>query len=149
MSRRILSPWNRFVKTMSDIRVQRIPSGRATRTFLDGSEYWSIDLPTVRMGLGHFRPGWVWSKHAGPQHGKSSEMHIGYIQSGTMAVLSADGHEVELGPGDAFEVGPGHDAWVVGDQPCVALDVSLKPPANPRKLAIRRSAPASSARQRR
>ena len=116
---------------MSDISFQSIPSGPAARTFLDGSEYWTLDLPTVRMGLGHFKPGWVWSKHAGPQLGKPSEMHIGYIQSGTMAIRSADGHEVELGPGDAFEVAPGHDAWVVGDEPCVALDVSPKPRARP------------------
>lgn len=32
------------------------------------------------------------------------------------------GIETEVGPYEAFEVGPGHDAWVVGDEPCVALD---------------------------
>jgi hypothetical protein len=35
-----------------------------------------------------------------------------------------DGAEGEVGPGDAFIVSPGHDAWVVGDEPCVALDWS-------------------------
>jgi mannose-6-phosphate isomerase-like protein (cupin superfamily) len=39
-----------------------------------------------------------------------------------MVVRGADGREVTVGPGEAFEVGPGHDAWVVGDEPCVALD---------------------------
>ena len=43
-----------------------------------------------------------------------------------MAVVSSDGSKVELGPGDAFDVGPGHDAWVIGDDLCVALDVSFK-----------------------
>ncbi len=33
-----------------------------------------------------------------------------------------DGSEAEAGPGDAFALAPGHDAWVVGDEPCVALD---------------------------
>lgn len=33
---------------------------------------------------------------------------------------------IEIGSGDAFEVGPGHDAWVMGDETCVALDVSFK-----------------------
>lgn len=111
---------------VGDVYFKSIPAERATRTFLDGSEYWTIDLPSVRIGLGHFRPGWVWSKHAGAQTGKPSEAHIGIIQSGSIAVVSADGCKVELGPGDAFEVGAGHDAWVTGDEMCVALDVSFK-----------------------
>ena len=40
-----------------------------------------------------------------------------------MAVRAPDGTERELAPGDAFFVAPGHDAWVVGDEPCVALDL--------------------------
>jgi predicted small metal-binding protein len=34
-----------------------------------------------------------------------------------------DGREAELGAGDAHRVGPGHDGWVVGDGPCVVIDV--------------------------
>jgi hypothetical protein len=37
-------------------------------------------------------------------------------------VRDAEGNEAEVGPGDAFVVAAGHDAWVVGDEPCVALD---------------------------
>jgi len=33
-----------------------------------------------------------------------------------------DGEEAEYGPGDCMEVPPGHDAWIVGDEPCVAID---------------------------
>jgi len=33
-----------------------------------------------------------------------------------------DGSELELGPGDVVAIPPGHDAWVVGDEPCVVLD---------------------------
>ncbi len=104
-----------------------ISQGHPIRTFLDGSEYWIVELPTVRIGLGHFRPGWVWSEHAGKQTAEDSLAHIGYIQSGKMAVESADGSQVEIGPGEAFEVGAGHNAWVVGDEMCVALDVTFKP----------------------
>ena len=85
-----------------------------------------MDLPSVRIGLGHFRPGWVWSEHAGAQTGAESQKHIGIIQSGRMAVRSADGRKVEIGPGETFEVGPGHDAWVVGNETCIALDVCFK-----------------------
>lgn len=114
---------------MKDLVYERIPRGPATRVFLDGSEYWVVDLPTVRIGLGHFRPGWVWSEHAGAQTGQGAAAHIGYLQSGAMEVAAADGRTVRLAPGDAFEVGPGHDAWVVGDEICVALDVSFRQPA--------------------
>jgi len=101
-----------------------IPEGPPIRIFLDGSEYWILKLPTVWIGLGHFRPGWVWSEHAGKQTAKESQTHIGYIQSGRMAVESANGSRVEVGPGEAFEVGPGHNAWVIGDEVCIALDVT-------------------------
>ena len=63
----------------------------------------------------------------GTQIDMQSQAHIGYIQTGSMAVQSVDGSRVELGPGEAFEVGPGHNAWVVGDEMCVALDVAVKP----------------------
>ena len=39
-----------------------------------------------------------------------------------MTVRNASGTEVEVGAGDAFEVGPGNDAWVIGEEPCIALD---------------------------
>jgi len=39
-----------------------------------------------------------------------------------MIVQDTNGHERQIGPGDAFEVGPGHDAWVEGNMQCVALD---------------------------
>lgn len=42
--------------------------------------------------------------------------------SGSLIVKSASGDESVVGPGEAFELAPGHDAWVNGDQPCVALD---------------------------
>lgn len=112
---------------MNNLTSRRLAEGAPSRTFLDGSEYWSLELPSARLGLGHFRPGWTWSKHAGAQTGRESAAHAGYIQSGAMAVRSADGQVAQLGPGDAFAVGPGHDAWVIGDELCVALDVSFNP----------------------
>jgi hypothetical protein len=41
-----------------------------------------------------------------------------------MHVVMGDGAEGDLGPGDAFVISPGHEAWIVGDEPCVALDWS-------------------------
>ena len=92
------------------------------RKFIDGSVRSSILLRSSAIGLGTFNPGWKWSLHAGAQTGKTSENHIGYIVSGSMMIEDSTGIETEVGPGDAFEVGPGHDAWVIGGEPCVALD---------------------------
>jgi len=48
--------------------------------------------------------------------------HKGYIVEGRLRIRMRDGSEAEVGPGDVFRVSPGHDAWVVGDEPVVALD---------------------------
>jgi len=93
-----------------------------SRTFLDGSYRSTVQLQTAIIGLGTYLPGWKWSLHTGAQTGKSSENHIGYIVSGHMVIQDSNGHEQQLGPGEAFEIDPGHDAWVKGSIPCVALD---------------------------
>ena len=93
-----------------------------TKTFLDGSKRSVAVLDSVAIGRGEYLPGWQWSKHVGPQTGKSAETHIGYIISGQMVVRGTDGKKVTVGPGDAFEVSPGHDAWAIGSETCVALD---------------------------
>lgn len=92
------------------------------RTFLDGSRRSVVRLATCAVGRGEYLPGWRWSLHAGPQTGEPSARHVGYVVSGRMRVRDASGEERHVGPGQAFETGPGHDAWVVGDAPCVALD---------------------------
>ncbi|MDD5039578.1 MAG: hypothetical protein PHY34_00320 [Patescibacteria group bacterium] len=92
------------------------------RTFLDGSTRLVITIGNLKIGRGIYRPGWKWSLHAGPQTGKPSERHVGYVISGTMRVQGTDGHEQTIGPETAFEAAPGADAWVVGNEDCVALD---------------------------
>ena len=92
------------------------------KKFIDGSVRSSVLLQSCAVGLGTYNPGWKWSIHADKQTGKPSDNHIGYIVSGNMAIKDISGIETEVGPGEAFEVGPGHDAWVIGNKPCVALD---------------------------
>lgn len=107
---------------MIDVVIKNLERSENSRTFLDGSKRTVVILNTVAIGRGEYLPGWRWSKHAGAQTGKSSEAHIGYILSGQMAVRSPDGKELTVRTGDAFEMPPNHDAWVVGSEPCVALD---------------------------
>jgi len=104
------------------IEVMSLGSPDAVWAFLDGSERCVVQLREVTIGRGVYQAGWRWSQHVQPLSGKQSEGHIGYVISGRMAIRARDGIEVEVGPGDAFIAAPGHDAWVVGDEPCVALD---------------------------
>ena len=55
--------------------------------------------------------------------------HVGFIVSGRLHVEMNDGTAADAGPGDLFEIAPGHDAWIVGDEPCVIIDFErLAPP---------------------
>ena len=71
-----------------------------------------------------FEPGWRWSEHVKPKAGTASCQvpHFGYVLSGRMHVVMDDGKEAELGTGDVAIIPPGHDAWVIGDEPFVGLD---------------------------
>lgn len=71
-----------------------------------------------------FEPGWKWSECVKPTVGTKSCLapHIGYIISGKMKVVLDNGTEKEFSAGDANFISPGHDAWVVGNEPCIAID---------------------------
>jgi hypothetical protein len=71
-----------------------------------------------------FEPGWKWSECVKPVVGTDScqVRHVGVVQSGRMHVVHDDGTEMELGPGEAYVIEPGHDAWVVGDEGAVGLE---------------------------
>lgn len=94
-----------------------------TTTFLDGSVRVAVVLLGGAIaGHGVYLPGWRWSVHAGPMTGGASQRHVGYVVSGRLGVRADDGEEIEVAPGELFAAEPGHDAWVIGDQPCIALD---------------------------
>ena len=70
------------------------------------------------------QPGWRWSQHAradGAQ-GSCAEPHVRYVISGRMAIRMDDGTETVYETGDVQQIEPGHDGWVVGDEPVVLLD---------------------------
>jgi hypothetical protein len=71
-----------------------------------------------------FERGWRWSIHAKPVFGGEScrTAHIGYVIAGQLGIRMDDGTEGRIGPGDAFEIPPGHDAWVMGDEPCMIVE---------------------------
>jgi hypothetical protein len=110
---------------MPDVVSKNLADEELVWTSLDGSKRTAVKLQTVFIGRGTYLPGWKWFEHVGKQTGKISEAHVGYIVSGQMIIKGVDGKEVAVGAGDAFEVTPGHEAWVVGNEPCVALDFGL------------------------
>ena len=69
-------------------------------------------------------PGWRWSKSVKPIAGTDfcQFHHHGYSVSGRLHVETVDGAEMEVGPGEIYEIPPGHDGWVVGDEPWVSID---------------------------
>jgi len=72
------------------------------------------------------QPGWRWSECVKPLAGTDScqVAHNGYAISGRLRVRQDDGTEVDINPGDAYSIAPGHDGWVVGDEPWVGVDFS-------------------------
>jgi quercetin dioxygenase-like cupin family protein len=96
-----------------------------TRPFEDAKgklDVVNTDRGTV--GRATFEPGWRWSSHVKPiaKTDSCQAAHLGYYVSGRMKVVMDDGEEMEFGPGDFAAIPPGHDAWTVGDQPCVVID---------------------------
>jgi hypothetical protein len=71
-----------------------------------------------------FEPGWKWSECVKPVAGTDScqARHLGVVGSGTLHVVHDDGTEMEAGPGDAYVIEPGHDAWVVGEETFVGYE---------------------------
>lgn len=95
----------------------------------------SLDAPDVESSTDHgvldvgnphgatvaravLQPGWRWSTDVAPllETRSCQTAHTSYIVSGRFHVRMDDGREHGFGPGDARVVGPGDDAWVVGDE---------------------------------
>jgi class 3 adenylate cyclase len=94
--------------------VRAVPNGRIDVVSLDDRV----------IGRISYEPGWRWSKDIKPIAGTQSCQfhHLGVTVSGRLRTQMQDGVELEVGPGEVFEIPPGHDAWVVGDEPWVSVD---------------------------
>jgi len=98
------------------------PTG--SRTFEKGRfDVYRVGPMTV--GRATYEPGWRWSEHVAPTTGETScpVEHVGLVLSGSAAVRMDDGTERIMTAGEFFYVPPGHDSWVVGDEPYVSLHI--------------------------
>jgi hypothetical protein len=103
----------------------------------------NLDLPDVTRDCGHgklelailedtaiaritLQPGWKWSEDIRPmaQTGSCQVEHRQYVISGRLRIAQDDGSQADLEPGDFALIPPGHDAWVIGDEPFVCVDFS-------------------------
>lgn len=104
----------------------------AMKSFSSADEVRALDktrVEVLKFGSGSvarltFQPGWKWSDHVAPKVGTPScaVSHFGSVMSGRLHIVHEDGTSMEIGPGDVYTVAPGHDAWVLGDDPFVALE---------------------------
>ena len=91
---------------------------------LEKDELAVINVSGATVARAVFGPGWRWSMHVGAGMGQKlcQVPHLGYVESGHMAVEMSDGARIEMGPGDTAYIPAGHDGWTVGEERCVFLE---------------------------
>jgi len=110
---------------MASMQKKDLASPDETRTF-DKGLLQLATLGGVTFGRATLQPGWRWSTSVKPLvNTRSCEApHLQYHVSGVLHVVMDDGSEADFGPGEVSLLPPGHDAWVVGDEPAVVVDIS-------------------------
>jgi class 3 adenylate cyclase len=83
-----------------------------------------VELGDLTVGELVSEPGWRWSEHVRPIVGGEwcQARHVGFILSGRLGIDFMDGTSAMFGPGDVFDVPPGHDGYTVGDEPCAQIE---------------------------
>ena len=108
---------------MESIEVKSFKSPEETRTFGHGKVE-LVKLGGALIGKATFQPGWKWSEHVKPiaKTNSCEAPHLQYQVSGVLHVVTDDGQERDIHPGEVACLSAGHDAWVVGNEPVVAVD---------------------------
>jgi uncharacterized cupin superfamily protein len=102
---------------MADLQAQSIDSAGKTMTF-DNGKAETVTVAGSTIGRFTFEPGWRWSESVKKLAGTDScqTHHVGYAMSGHLHVRTDDGTEQDILAGDAYNIPPGHDGWVIGDE---------------------------------
>jgi quercetin dioxygenase-like cupin family protein len=105
-----------------DVILKRFEQPDEIREFAKG-RFEIVRLGGMTIGRATYQPGWRWSIDVGAESGASSchVEHVGMVVSGTATAAMDDGSVIEMRAGDVFYIPPGHDSWVVGDEPYVSL----------------------------
>jgi hypothetical protein len=105
-----------------DLLIKRFEQPDEVREFEKG-KFELVKIGSMTIGRASYEPGWKWSTHVGAVTGAvfCEVEHVGLVVSGRAACQMKDGREYVLQPVDLFYIGPGHDSWVIGDEPYVSL----------------------------
>jgi hypothetical protein len=110
------------LKTMNDVILKRFEAPDEVRVFPKG-RFELVRIGTMTIGRATYAPGWRWSADVGAALGQASCQveHTGLVVSGSCTAAMEDGTVYTMNAGDLFYIAPGHDSWVVGDEPYVSL----------------------------
>jgi quercetin dioxygenase-like cupin family protein len=107
---------------MLEVVLKRFEKADEIREFEKG-RFEIVRLGGMTIGRATYQPGWRWSVDVGAATGANSCQveHVGMVVSGCATAAMDDGSVIEMRTGDIFYVPPGHDSWVVGEEPYVSL----------------------------
>jgi hypothetical protein len=107
---------------MLEVILRRFDQPDEIRTFEKG-KFEIVRIGGITIGRATYAPGWKWSTHVGAALGKCScdVEHVGMVVSGCATAALDDGRVIAVRAGDIFHIAPGHDSWVIDDEPYVSL----------------------------
>jgi hypothetical protein len=110
--------------TVSSLNIKSHNSPDEIRT-PDKTRIEVVRLDGFTFGRFNFEPGWRWSECVKPvvKTDACQASHAGYAVSGSIVVRMNDGTEKTIRGGESYTIPPGHDAWVVGNEPFVGIEV--------------------------
>ncbi|MEK7453143.1 MAG: cupin domain-containing protein [Patescibacteria group bacterium] len=110
---------------MASIEIKSLNSPDQTTSPFEKGKIETVTVAGITLLRETLQPGWKWSEHVKPvvKTASCQKRHLKYIVSGRQKIVMDDGTEVELVAGDFAVIEPGHDAWVVGDEPNVLLEM--------------------------
>ena len=107
---------------MTEVILKRFESPDEIRSFEEG-KFEVVHLGGMTIGRATYEPGWRWSEHVGKSLGQKECFveHVGMVVSGCATAAMSNGDVIEMRAGQVFYIPPGHDSWVVGNEPYVSL----------------------------
>lgn len=107
---------------MTEVVLKRFETPDEVRTFEKG-KFEIVHLGGMTIGRATYEPGWRWSEHVGKSLGQKECLveHLGMVVSGRATAAMSNGDVIEMRARQVFYIPPGHDSWVVGNEPYVSL----------------------------